>query len=88
MTFTWSYLDLFIIIISIGLNLRFEQINERLKNTDRVNETQQFWKEIRIHYFNMFDLVEFMDSHISKFVLVAIGRNMLSLCTNIYTSLS
>lgn len=30
-TFTWSFMDLFVMIVSIGLSSRFKQINEEMR---------------------------------------------------------
>lgn len=31
-TFIWSFTDLFVIIISLGISIRFKQLNEKLRN--------------------------------------------------------
>ncbi len=86
--FSWNYLDLFIILISIGLSTRFQQINMRLKKSSKTVLKENFWSEIRVHYFSLCDLVDYMDSQISSLVLVSTGHNMFSLCANIFYSFS
>lgn len=88
MAFSWNFVDLFIITISVGLNMRFQQINDRLHFTSKWNESYQFWKEIRIHFFSLCDLLEFVDSHISILIFISTGHNMYSLCSCIFYSFS
>ncbi|CAO1403396.1 unnamed protein product, partial [Diamesa serratosioi] len=57
MAFSWNYVDVFIIIVSMGLKSRFVQLNNRLRTTDIHQMNESFWSEIRIHYSNLIDLI-------------------------------
>lgn len=46
-TFFWSFLDLFIILISIGISFLFEKLNERLYNYKGLLVNESVWAEIR-----------------------------------------
>jgi gustatory receptor len=89
MTFSWNFIDLFIILISVGLATRFNQINERLLSAAAKSESDdKFWTEIRINYYAMIDLVDVIDQEISILVLLSTGHNLFSMCVNIFECLT
>lgn len=88
MTFSWNFIDLLIILISIGLATRFNQINRRLINSLKsAGSTDAFWTNIRVNYFALIDLVDEIDQEISMLVLISTGHNLFSLCVSIFESL-
>lgn len=90
-SFSWNFIDVFIILISIALDTRFKQINHRILNTHNrslsFNVDTQIWNEIRIHYYDLMDLVENVDDKISTLILFSVGQNLFSLCVIIYRCL-
>ena len=86
MAFSWNYVDVFIIIVSMVLEARFIQLNNRLRTTNIYHMDQSFWSEIRIHYSNLIDLVQYMDSKISTLVLLSMSHNLFLIITKIYES--
>lgn len=84
MAFSWNYVDVFIIIVSMGLKERFVQLNNRLKTTNIHLMDQSFWSEIRLHYSNLIDLVQYMDKQISSLVLLSMSHNLFLIITKIY----
>lgn len=89
MTFAWDFIDLLIILISVGLAFRFDQINRRLMDCrcDGGNN-EQFWGEIRVNYYALIDLVDRIDQEISSLILISTGHNLFSLCVIIFESLT
>lgn len=87
MTYSWNFMDLFIILISIGLTTRFNQINMRLIKSFE-NNNDFYWTAIRMNYYAMLDLVDKVDTEISILVVVSTGRNLYSICVNIFESLT
>ena len=88
MTFSWNFIDLLIILVSIGLATRFDQINHRLIDSrSGARSNDRFWSEIRINYFALIDLVDEIDREISTLVLISTGHNLFSLCVTIFESL-
>ena len=87
MTFSWHFIDLLIVIISIGLSTRFVQINHRLIKSQGIELPDNFWSEIRQHYYSLIDLVEIVDDEFSVVILIGTGHNLFSLCTSIFESL-
>jgi gustatory receptor len=86
MTFSWNFMDLLIVLISIGLTTRFSQINRRLVNGANAGG-DVFWNEIRTHYYSLIDLVDEIDEQFSMLILISTGHNVFSLCTSIFESL-
>lgn len=84
MAMCWNYVDYFIIILSLGLSTRFNQLNERLRRTQINQMDRKFWLEIRIHYSNLVDLLEFVDNQISLLVLFSLSHNLFLMCTKIF----
>lgn len=86
--FSSNYGDIFVILLAIGVNFRFNQINDYfrhiLKNENLM--TQATFRELRINYFQLIDLVYFVDSKVSMLILLSLGHNMLVLMVNIFNA--
>lgn len=84
-TFSWNFVDVFVILISVALDFRFKQINHRILKTKK--STYSFddneghvWTEIRLHYYSMIELVEDVDDQISSLILLGTGNNLFTVC--------
>lgn len=89
MTYSWNFIDLLLILISVALSTRFNQINDRLSNpTASSADDENFWNQIRVHYYAMLDLVDVIDQEISMLVLVSTGHNLFTMCVIIFESLT
>ena len=52
MTFSWRFIDLLIILVSIGLATRFNQINRRIiESRSGAGSGKHFWAAIRVNYY-------------------------------------
>ena len=87
MAFNWNFVDYFIIILSLCLSTRFDQLNQRLRHTRKHQMDQKFWLDIRLHYTNLVDLVEFIDGEISLLVLFSMSHNLFLVCTKIFEAI-
>lgn len=88
MTFSWNFIDLFVILISIGLATRFKQINRRIiESNSKTGSNANFWTEIRVNYYALIDLVDEIDDKISMLVLISTGHNLYSVCVCIFEGL-
>ncbi|KAG5679770.1 hypothetical protein PVAND_009310 [Polypedilum vanderplanki] len=87
LAFGWNFNDYFIIIISVGLSSRFNQLNRRL-NCTLVNErNQKFWNEIRIHFCQLVDLMRYIDNKIGILVLISMSHNLFLICTKVFEAI-
>ncbi|XP_050307285.1 gustatory receptor for sugar taste 64f-like isoform X2 [Anthonomus grandis grandis] len=84
-TFTWNYTDLFIILISISLREKFNQVSYRIKAN--ANPSNKFWKEIREDYYKISRLTKVVDSQIAGLVLISFLNNIVFLCIQLYNSI-
>uniref|UniRef100_A0A1S4K3J8 Gustatory receptor n=2 Tax=Culex quinquefasciatus TaxID=7176 RepID=A0A1S4K3J8_CULQU len=77
MTFVWNFIDLFIMLISIGIAARFDQLRDRV--FDRINSwtptTEHFWEQIRIQYVALCELAASINRAISKLVFVSYAND-------------
>ncbi|KAJ8977419.1 hypothetical protein NQ317_009672 [Molorchus minor] len=88
-TLLWVFNDLFIILMSTALALRFKQITSRLaENQNKFHmKNQCFWEEIREDYDRLSILCRELDNHISYIVLLSFTLNIFILLVQLYHSL-
>ncbi|XP_053691092.1 uncharacterized protein LOC128739622 [Sabethes cyaneus] len=85
MTFVWNFVDLFVVLVSIGLSVRFRQLNHYI--SDRISQrkptTEHCWERIRIHYVSLCELVETLNRSVSRLVFVSYANNLYFICFQI-----
>ena len=88
LTFAWSYTDLFVIIISIGLTSKFDQLNDELrKMKGKRGISPEYWSEYRVYYREIVGLIAVVDLAVSKIVLISISNNLFFICVQLLRSL-
>lgn len=60
-TFFWNFLDLFIILVSIGIAFLFEKINRRVGNFKSLIINVNVWAEIRVHHVQVCELLKYVN---------------------------
>ncbi|XP_058817465.1 uncharacterized protein LOC131680771 [Topomyia yanbarensis] len=85
MTFAWNFIDLFVVLVSIGLSTRFNQLNRYISKHIRQRKptSEQFWEKIRMHYVSLCELVETMNRSISRLVFVSYANDVYFICLQI-----
>lgn len=86
MTFCWSFVDVWIMAVSLGLARRFDQIGERLESTSGRTMPESYWREMRIQYLAMVDLVQRVDAQTSGLVLQSCASNLFFVCFQLFNS--
>lgn len=81
--FSWNYVDILVVLISVSLRFRFDQLNDRIINSKDQHLQPSFWTSIRIHYVQLYDLVQFVDYHISPLILLALPHNLFIICVRV-----
>lgn len=71
LTFCWSFIDIFVMIISIGLSFNYEEINNRIKFFKERVVQDEVWAEIRINYNKVSELLKFVDKQLAKMIILA-----------------
>ena len=87
--FTWNFSDIFVLILSIGIKFRFDQFNryfETVSKDERLMTSETF-RNLRAHYYQLIDLVYFIDSKISFLILLSLAHNMVVLIIKIFSAL-
>ncbi|XP_055606586.1 gustatory receptor for sugar taste 64f-like [Uranotaenia lowii] len=87
-TFVWSYIDLFVMVISLGLSHTFERINDFMRKHKRQPMTEEFWGDQRRNYRNVCDLIQHVDDVVSIITMLSISNNLFFICASILNSLS
>lgn len=87
LAYGWNFVDYFIIIISLGLSSRFNQLNRRLRNTKAHVMDHKFWLDIRIHYTNLVELLRYIDRKIGVLMIVAMSHNLFLICTKVFEAI-
>lgn len=75
MTFYWIFPDIFIMILSIGITYRFQQVNKRVEYFKNRVISNSKWNEVRLHYTELCDLVKFVDKTFEKLIMLAALNN-------------
>jgi gustatory receptor len=70
-TFVWNFLDLFIILISIGISFLFEKLNWRLQNYKGLLVNKNVWADIRLDYVKICELLNFVNIIMGEIVIIA-----------------
>ncbi|XP_017127825.2 uncharacterized protein LOC108146358 [Drosophila elegans] len=87
-TFIWNYMDIFVMIVSIGLASKFQQLNDDLRNFKGMNMLPTYWSERRIQYRNICILCDKMDNAISLITMVSFSNNLYFICVQLLRSLN
>ncbi|XP_050518351.1 gustatory receptor for sugar taste 64e-like [Diabrotica virgifera virgifera] len=88
-TLILAFNDLFIILVSVTLALRFRQITEKLeKDFSKFHaKTEEFWMEIREDFDRLSSLCKELDNNISYIILLSYTMNLFFLLMQLYLSL-
>lgn len=84
--FSWHYVDVFIICLSLGLQRRFVQFNDRLERLDGQPQTQGVWRGLRLDFVRLSELVAFVDERFSKLILFSCANDMFFITVQLFNS--
>ncbi|XP_055326852.1 gustatory receptor for sugar taste 64f-like [Sitodiplosis mosellana] len=86
-TFTWNYMDLFVMMISVGLSSRFKQINEELERVKGEHMSEDFWALRRSQYRKLCNLCFIVDDAISQLTFLSFSNNLFFICVQLLRSI-
>jgi gustatory receptor len=86
---SWSYTDIFIILLATGIKFRFNQFNFYFNEVseDVALMSEEIFSSFRVNYYKLVELVNFIDSHVSTLIMISLGHNMLVLIVKIFSAL-
>lgn len=70
-TLYWSFLDLFIILISIGINFLYKKLHFRMVCMKGLLVNEKIWAEIRFHYVKVCELLQFINGQIGAIIIIS-----------------
>ncbi|XP_051167185.1 gustatory receptor for sugar taste 64f-like isoform X2 [Leptopilina boulardi] len=85
-TFSWNFIDLFLILISIAATDQFRQLNSRLYAIRGKAMPEWWWAEARIDFNRLSTMTRYIDSHISDIVLLSFSTNLYFICIQLLHS--
>ncbi|XP_063972237.1 gustatory receptor for sugar taste 64f-like isoform X3 [Diachasmimorpha longicaudata] len=85
-TFSWNFLDLFLILMSTALTYHFGLLNARLNSIKDKTMPEWWWSEARTDYNRLASLTRQVDSDISGLILLSFGINLYFICMQLMYS--
>ncbi|XP_055914510.1 gustatory receptor for sugar taste 64a-like isoform X2 [Eupeodes corollae] len=80
-TAAWNFLDLFIIVISIGISTRFDQLTVALENHLKHNiPDSKTMLRFRLDYITICEILEYVDNHMGLIVFLSAANNLFFVC--------
>lgn len=86
-TIIWNFMDIFTGIIGIAISHRIYQINCKVKEVclrKSIQNPDLFWYQIRTHFLQMTDLLDYTVKEISEVVVSALGCDMYFICLQFF----
>lgn len=88
MTFSWNYMDLFVILVSLSLSARFKQVGERMRRFARCNvKDEGSWMAVREDYYRLSKLCSTVDDAIGNITLLSFANNIFVILVQLFNSL-
>lgn len=86
-TFLWTYADLFVIVISLGMTHQMKAFNRRLRQIKGFHLTEYEWEDYRLKYLTFGELCGMIDQTISSLALIAFSNDIFFICVQLLNSL-
>lgn len=86
-TVIWNFMDVFTGLVGIALSHRINQLNCRIKDAcqrKNIENPDLFWYQIRTHFLQITDLLDFTVKEISQVVISALGCDMYFICLQFF----
>ncbi|KAJ3654546.1 hypothetical protein Zmor_013725 [Zophobas morio] len=89
MAFSWTFIDLFIILISCALAMRFGQINYRVRCLKNMKvQSERSWGSVNEDYNRMCQLCALLDDKMSFLILISFFNNFYFIIFQVFGSLN
>lgn len=86
-TFIWTFMDIFVILVSLGISSKFKQLNDHLFKTKGTQQPESYWIKQRTNYQNICTLCENVDDALGAITLISFSNNLYFICIQLLNSL-
>lgn len=86
--FVWLLCPTFVISFALNLSMKFQQIKERLKNTNSIQMNRTFWHEIHRDYLIVCNLTLKASEFLSPMISGIMSFDFFFLCERLYRQFS
>ncbi|XP_058448773.1 gustatory receptor for sugar taste 64e-like [Malaya genurostris] len=80
LTFYWNFIDLFLIVISIGLRHNLRHVNDIIISSKSEYSSYQFWHAHWKHYQRACELIQLFKKKMAFFVAISFANNLFFIC--------
>ncbi|GAB0095678.1 Gustatory receptor [Sergentomyia squamirostris] len=87
-TIYWSYFDIIVTMFSLSIAYRMRQLSDRMRRVRFKAMPDAFWIEIRVHFTDLTNLLEFLDKKLSNLIILVCGSNLYFICQQLFNSFS
>ncbi|EDW05834.1 gustatory receptor 5a for trehalose [Drosophila mojavensis] len=88
LTFGWNYIDLFVILVSIGLSHLLTRLTRQLQQLVERPMPEKFWTYVRTRYRSIVELIYDVDDAISGITFISFGSNVYFICLQLLKSIN
>nr|WJJ63342.1 gustatory receptor 2 [Pachyrhinus yasumatsui] len=87
-TFMWTFLDVFIIVVSRCFTFRLQQISKKLSYMSKIEVTDKnVWRMIREDYVKLSKLCILINKHFCWFIIISFLTNIYHILAQLFSSL-
>ncbi|XP_062138673.1 gustatory receptor 5a for trehalose isoform X1 [Drosophila sulfurigaster albostrigata] len=88
LTFSWSYMDIFLMLLGIGLNDLLTRLTCHLQHAVQQPMPEEFWTHTRKRYRAIVELIYEVDDAVSVLIIVSFGSNLYFVCLQLLKSIN
>lgn len=87
-TFLWTYLDVFIMLVSVALSYKLKLISKKVDKL-RISKVSNIliWKRVREDYIRVCKLSEMVNDKIAPFIIISFSTNLYFVLVQLFSSL-
>lgn len=86
-TFIWNFMDLFVMLVSVGLSTNFKQLNGFLFKLKGKQTNEEYWKTHRNNYRNLSKLCSMVDDSIGVITMISFSSHIYFICVQLLNTL-
>nr|XP_016936634.1 gustatory receptor 5a for trehalose [Drosophila suzukii] len=88
LTFGWSYMDIFLMMLGMGLSEMLARLNRSLELQVQQPMPEAYWTWSRTLYRSIVELIREVDDAVSGIMLISFGSNLYFICLQLLKSIN